>query len=332
MESQDHKERTKRDVCVGICAVISAFLWLGAVTLGILVDANGMCFNNLRFAIFRNKSHVIFDSWMTDITPPKWTHAIWEFIYTWNMLWVAYCVATMCRPVTKRKDKKINKNIEVFPAKFHVTWCACSLTHVGWLLLWDREAFVASLFLQLFVITGSILALITSHKAVYGVGALLQYKRPWDLWVARTLVQNGISVLLTWSIYLLIINVIILMTYQAQLPMHITSTIALAVFGGVVLLWFITEMAVFDRWTRYTFTIYPTVAWIACGIIVRQFYPWSPVTICAITLLCLAVLILVIRVPIVVWRSYSDPLYVEQTIETKMVAVTPPTQCITTIL
>ena len=37
-------------------------------------------------------------------------------------------------------------------------------------------------------------------------GALLQYKQPWDLWVSRTLLQNGIVILVTWHLFLAAIN------------------------------------------------------------------------------------------------------------------------------
>ncbi|XP_076799375.1 uncharacterized protein LOC143444131 [Clavelina lepadiformis] len=320
------------DYCSGISAIASAFLWLAAVVLGILVDANGVCFNNLRFAIFQNKSYTVYSSWMTEITPAKWTFSMSAFTYTWNMLWVVYCVANMCPPAKHNARENVSQCVNIFPTSFHILWSLCSITHAGWLLLWDREAFVASLFMQVFMIAGCITCLVISHKKISCCGALLQYRRPWDLWVARTLVQNGITIIVVWNTFLLSINLIILLVFKAKVEMQVASTVVWSVFVLLVALWIFIDIAVMDAWLRYTFTFYPTVVWIACGVMSNNFVMWSPVTIASIALVGLSILGITIRVPLVVFRSFTNPLYIEQTIPHKVDITRRKNGLVTTVL
>jgi len=126
---------------------------------------------------------------------------------------------------------------------------------------------------------------------------------------------------------------VILLVYHAGLAVHTTSAAALGVYGGVTVTWFFVETAFFDRWTRYTFSVYPVVAWTACGIIARENNLTSPVAIAALSVLGSSVMALVVKVPLVVWRSYSRPLYIEQTIPHKIdLRVSHGSGGITTIL
>ena len=55
------------------------------------------------------------------------------------------------------------QTLEIFPPRFHIMWIITSVTFVCWMVLWSRTAFVASLFMQGFTISSSIVTLGMSH-------------------------------------------------------------------------------------------------------------------------------------------------------------------------
>ena len=111
---------------------------------------------------------------------------------------------------------------------------------------------------------------------------------------------------------------VILLSYKTGYPMQMTSTIILGAFGLVVLVWSIIELSFLDKWLRYTFAFYPTVFWCILGVAVSQFRLWSSIFIACLVINAFCCVILIIRVPLVVWRSFNDPLYIEQTLPHKI--------------
>jgi len=92
--------------------------------------------------------------------------------------------------------------------------------------------------------------------------------------------------------------------------MNTTSLFILGAFGIIVLIWSLVELCVLDAWLRYTFTFYPTVLWCMLGVAFQQFYLWSHIFIACSIIIGFCVIVLIIRVPIVIWRSFNDPLLI----------------------
>ncbi|XP_039266488.1 uncharacterized protein LOC120341947 [Styela clava] len=293
----------------------SAVVWLCVVSVGVLENSGGSWAHDVRKILFRNDSHILMEKWAIDITLPKWSLCVWEFIYTWNTLWSLYCVIITCRPVSEKSEEDTTTcSVNAFPPIFHCFWAFAGISHVCWMFFWDREIIVGSVFFQAFVVIACIGCLYVSHSSVDRNGALLEANHRWDLWVCRTLVQNGITMFGTWSAVLFLINTASLLTYDGRISSYLTSIAALGALGFILIFWFILDTFILDRWVRYTFSIYPTISWASAAILLRHFRPWSHVTIITLSILCAAFFILVLRLPLVVWKCFTYPLYITQTI------------------
>ena len=122
------------------------------------------------------------------------------------------------------------------------------------------------------------------------------------------------------------------MVNQAGLPKDLSGIIVFVMFGIFVFVWSVLELCFLDQWFRYSFAFYITVLWCMTGVAFEHFYLWSTVFIICVVIILYCFLILIVRVPLVIWRSFNDPLYAEQTLPCKIDGPRPRQQCITTIL
>ena len=66
-----------------------------------------------------------------------------------------------------KKYEGWSKFCNIFPARLHFCWCCCAVTHACWVALWDREAFVACLFMEIFIISSCVATLTISHRSTH---------------------------------------------------------------------------------------------------------------------------------------------------------------------
>ena len=94
--------------------------------------------------------------------------------------------------------------------------------------------------------------------------------------------------------------------------MQQASVLILIAFGIFVVVWAVLEQCCFDRWLRYSFSFYPAVLWCVVGVAVKNFIFSSPIFITCLVIGCFTFLALIFRVPLIVWRSFTNPLYIDQ--------------------
>ncbi|KAJ0059537.1 hypothetical protein NL108_001892, partial [Boleophthalmus pectinirostris] len=253
----------------------------------------------------------VFD---TQITPSGWTFNIWTLIYIWLTALVIYIVIGLCR---KNGYGYVYCSPSVLPYGFFVSWCLNLGFNIGWLIVWDQgNMIVALVFLILVIITNySMIFFICHGLHLYGPWLMKYHKE--DLWCYRIIVQNGVMIYTTWTTIATLINLAIVLTYEAGMNPLDAGTISYSILSVVLLAWFVLENTVLDKHVRYVLIVYPVVIWALSGNLDKNYDPESPNRngIFIVVLLALACLIFVTRIGLVIWRHKKRPLYRDANLE-----------------
>ncbi|KAJ0022909.1 hypothetical protein NQD34_015043, partial [Periophthalmus magnuspinnatus] len=253
----------------------------------------------------------VFD---TQITPSGWTFNIWSLIYVWLTALVIYIVTGLCR---KNGYGYVYCSPSVLPYGFFVSWCLNLGFNIGWLIVWDQgNMIVALVFLVLVICTNySMIFFICHGLHVYGPWLKKHHKA--DLWCYRIIVQNGVMIYTTWTTIATLINLAIVLTYEANMNQTDAGTISYSILCVVLLSWFVLENTVLDKHVRYILIVYPVVIWALSGNLDKNYIPESPNRngIFIVVLLALACVIFVTRIGLVIWRHKKQPLYRDVNLE-----------------
>nr|XP_040022816.1 uncharacterized protein LOC120811499 [Gasterosteus aculeatus aculeatus] len=284
---------------------------LAAVVVSVVGYAISLVFNGLSvvgvgpYGTTTGNVSAVFD---TQITPSGWTFSIWSVIYVWLTLMIIYIIAGLFR---KNGYGYVYCSPAVLPYGFFVSWCLNLCVNIGWLLVWDRgEMIVALVFLFLVICTNYSMIFFTCHR-LHVYGAWLKKYHKIDLWLFRVLVQNGVMIYTTWTTIATLINLTIVLTYNAEMSPTDAATVSYSVLSVLLLVWFVLENFVLDRHVRYILIIYPVVIWALCGNLVKNYDAESPTRsgIFIVVLLAVACVLFAIRIGLVVWRHIRQPLY-----------------------
>ncbi|KAM3593550.1 uncharacterized protein V6R79_015133 [Siganus canaliculatus] len=247
----------------------------------------------------------IFD---TQLTPSGWTFNIWSVIYIWLTAMIIYIVTGLCR---KNGYGYVYCSPAVLPYGFFISWCINLCFNIGWLLVWDRGIMIAAMVFLILVI-------LTNYSMIFFICHGLHIYGPWlkkyhnvDLWLIRVLVQNGVLIYTAWTTIATLINLTIVLTYEAKMSATDAATISYSILTVILAVWFVLENSVLDKHMRYALVIYPVVIWALSGNLDKNFDAESPSRngIFIAVLLALACALFVIRILLVIWRHVKHPLY-----------------------
>ncbi|XP_044195902.1 uncharacterized protein LOC122972714 [Thunnus albacares] len=247
----------------------------------------------------------VFD---TLITPSGWTFNIWSVIYVWLTAMIIYIVTGLCR---RNGYGYVYCSPAVLPYGFFFSWCLNLCYNVIWLFVWDRGLMIAALvFLILVICTNySMIGFICHGLHIYGPWLKKYHKA--DLWLLRVLVQNGVMVYTTWTTIATLINVTIVLTYDAKMSPTNAATISYSILAVVLLVWFIVENFVLDKHVRYILINYPVVIWALSGNLDKNYNAEPFIGNGIAALLAVASVLFVIRIVLVIWRHIKQPLYTD---------------------
>ncbi|KAL1006235.1 hypothetical protein UPYG_G00069580 [Umbra pygmaea] len=255
----------------------------------------------------------------TQITPSGWTFSIWGVIYTWLTIILCYILSGLCR---KNAYGWVYCSPPVLPYGFFVAWVLNMVFNVAWLFLWDHSLGDTMLMIPAFIIL--LLVTLTNYTmifyschALHTFGAWLHKYHNMDLWLIRMLVQNGLCVYSTWTTIASLINLTIVMNYNADLTAMGAATVSLSILTALVILWFVLENFVFEKHVRYILTIYPVVIVALCGNMTKNYDSAAPSRngYFIAVVLGLAITLFVVRVCLVVWKHIKEPFYKDLSLE-----------------
>ncbi|CAH2284630.1 Hypothetical predicted protein [Pelobates cultripes] len=213
--------------------------------------------------LFNTIASNVSDKYPLDVTPAGWTFSIWSVIYIWNGLWIVYVLSTLFR---RSKDEYIYAKLGIHPPEFFTMWILNNSINIGWLFIWDKEYLIFSnVFLVLIPITCFMMLQISCSRC-YRHRKILAENYRVDLWCTRILVHNGLAMYATWTSIATIINFGMVLKYYVPIRDPGVSSMVLCLVFFALVFWFLMETFVFEKYLRYTFTIYPVAIVATVGV------------------------------------------------------------------
>ena len=241
-------------------------LIIATVALVIVFIVNGLAAspNAAEFGL-GNGTTAVSNEHCVEITPAGWTFSIWGVIYAWQALWIVYGWSFVFRPSFPRSIVFLTYNFYTISSIFNIIWS----------YLWGNDyAQVGYPIIALFSIalysTISVQA-IWLYKVTPTLMTRTSYKV--DLYITRFLVINGILVYTTWLTAATELNFAILLQDYSGYSSQTASTAALSVLTVVIVLYFVLENTILDRFLRFVFIVYPVLIWALSGILSAH---WEP--------------------------------------------------------
>ncbi|XP_053568053.1 uncharacterized protein LOC128657679 [Bombina bombina] len=274
----------------------------------LMVAFNAGAGSGLMKGIFLKSVGNLSAKYNTDFTPAGWTFMIWNVIFAWQFLWFGYVLSGICR---RSELGWLYLKPNVFPASFYIVWILNNVLNIGWLFLWDREFLIPALVFLGAIASTNYIVLIISYRSLFLNGEWFQKTHKVDLWLIRILAQNGIAVYATWTTVASLLNFAVVLTYNGNFPNSTSTTVSLSILAFEVLLWFGLENFVFDKYVRYTITVYPVVIVALSGALNKNYnvHAASYNDIYIAVLLAVACALFVARLGLVIWRHFRRPLY-----------------------
>lgn len=236
----------------------------------------------------------VSDKYSTDITPAGWAFTIWSVIYTWQTLWLLYSLSMICRP----------RAPDVLNWLFHVVFICSCVFNSTWIIIWQRM-----------MITASSLVLFAIAFTLYGLLALSYYRfnklydvncPKIDFYAIQALVHNGIAFYATWCTVASLLNMTIAITYIHDVARETASTVALVILTLEILVWFILENTVLERFLRYTVSQYPVLIVALSAIISKHWNTEKRNSIFSLVLLILVCVLFIIRIIRVMYKIMTS--------------------------
>ncbi|XP_030613146.1 uncharacterized protein LOC115799978 [Archocentrus centrarchus] len=250
----------------------------------------------------------ISDEFVTQITPSGWTFSVWSIIYVFMGVGLLFVFAGIFR---KNAYGYVYCSPVILPHGFFVTLCINLGINIGWLLLWDRKYTPAALAFLILIALTNYTVIFFSCYGLHNYGAWLKKYHKADLWLHHLLIQNGIAIYATWTTIASLVNLTIVLTYDASMSHTDAATLALSVLTVVLIMWFILENSILDKYVRFILSIYPTVIWALTGVLTKNYNNAAPTrnNIFIAVLLGAACALCATRVCLVMWRQMKKPLY-----------------------
>ncbi len=78
-----------------------------------------------------------------------------------------------------------------------------------------------------------------------------------EIRIQRVLIHNGIAIYATWTTIASLLNLNIAFQYIGRYDAEITSLVCLSLLLTIIIVWFILENTVLDKYVRYMISQYP---------------------------------------------------------------------------
>ncbi len=235
-------------------------LIIATVALVVVFIVNGLAASpNAAEYGFGNNTAAVSNEHCVEITPAGWTFSIWGVIYTWQALWIVYGWSFVFRPSFPRSIVFLTYNFYTIASIFNIIWTYLwgnDYAQVGYPII---ALFSIALYSTVFV----------QAMWLYEVTPTLLTRKGFkvDLYITRFLVLNGIFVYTTWLTAATELNFAILLQDYLEYSSQIASTVTLSVLTVVIVLYFVLENTILDRFLRFVFIVYPVLIWALSGIL-----------------------------------------------------------------
>lgn len=248
------------------------------------------------------------DIYFTYITPAGWAFAIWSLIYIWLAILLIFYIVT----IFKSNDfGKVYLNPEVANFTYRAIFIANLSLNASWIILWGNKYLLAScIVLFLIAITNVIILGIFSFNIATD-NHRLKSEQPKLFWSYVVLGQNCHGTYTAWTLIASCISLTTELRYGgAALNLESASLIGLSLLLVMVVIWFVLENTVLDRYVRFLITPYLVVIW-ACIATVTEHRQTAEVPEViqwyVIGILIVAIVLAVLRAGLIAFRQIKMP-------------------------
>jgi len=273
---------------------------------------NGLASNDagVKIGLYVNSTGDVSRAHPTGLTPSGWAFSIWGLIYFWQAAWLIYAITTLFR---RGVDGYLYYSPDILPAYLYVFYIINNIANVCWLVVWSRELMIWALVM---IIIATVTLYIASAGSYFGVTNNLELLTRTglgrDVWLVRGLVQNGIGVYDTWLSIATLINVAVVFGEQTSLSMTTATTICLVILFLEILGWFLVDVLLLDRFTRYVIAPYFVYGFALIAIYDNNYdagttdgalYRNSILIVCC---LALAWVLFAVKIAVTIWRHMKS--------------------------
>ena len=288
------------------------FLLLTTVVLIVVFITNALS-NFPDAGGFRNGTGVVSDNFYTQITPAGWTFSVWGVIYVSQAIWIIYAWSFVFRPSTPRPISIVT----------YIFYTVVNLCNIAWIYLWGNLYPQVCLGVVIVFVIALYATLVAQSIHLYKQTPALMSKKKYkvDLYLTRIIVLNCIGIYASWVTVATQLNFVIVLQYYWNVDATTAATVGLSILLVEIIVYFILENTILDRFTRFVFIVYPLFIWAFSGAVSAH---WgqeedSRNPIFTLVLLVLVIVLFVIR--IILWivfafvrplarpKSHSDVVY-----------------------
>ncbi len=90
---------------------------------------------------------------------------------------------------------------------------------------------------------------------------------------------------------------------------NLASLIGITLIGLTIIIYFYVENFIWERYMRYTYTVWGAFLWAVIGIMTKDF-SYDVNTFIAFGLLGMTFILFIVKIILSIWRSHAKPLYI----------------------
>ena len=227
----------------------------------------------------------------------KITSSTWQFVITYQWLWMLYSLTTLFR---------IN-SLQILPPHFYASWCLSCCFEIGYLFL---AAHRQTLWAWIFTCSSGICRCGCLFFAFYSLFEFLaahsgKHKEPnkFDVWGQRILIQNGLICYQTWSTISACFHFAPNLQRMFGISQHAAYNFSLLILAVIIVVWFVAQNFYVEKYARYTCSEYVTMV-IIFGLVFSECRANVDGTYAfVLLLLCFSILLLLFRVSLIVFNE-----------------------------
>jgi hypothetical protein len=223
--------------------------------------------------------------------PAPWVFTVvWITIFICQLTWVIYGWTYTCRPNTVRS---IHWSV-------YIPYTFANATGIVWLYVWGNAHDIAAYPVIMLYALG--LYITFGMEAVYLYKVTPNLTNKVDLWFTRIAVLNSIAIYCTWLTLANLLSIGGLINRYSSFGAPNTATLIFSFLLGELVLYFILENTILDRFFRYVLIVYPLVILAVIGVVNANWLDYARgedalrSAIYSTILLVVAIIVFVVRI------------------------------------
>ncbi|XP_033630281.1 uncharacterized protein LOC117292365 [Asterias rubens] len=302
---------TKKHDILFIC--LEVFVLLAFISSLLISNSNGG--NNSLGWFLNNGTGSVARLYPTEIAPAGWTLTVWQVIHIFEGLFHLYVLTSLVR---RNVQGPVYRNPVLITPVMLLLYGFVVALNISWVFVYDRQYVPVACGLNALMPIALCTLLVLHHRKVDQNGFIMKQNHKCDLVLVRIIVQNGMALYATWVTISTQLTLATVLTYWGDVEQSISCTISLSIVLGLFLIYSVLENFVWDKYLRYTYTVWMIVIIALSGIIARNWNPEKRNAIYSVVIISLAAGLFILKIGLSMWRCCKRPLYTDSVSESKM--------------